>query len=115
MFLTQIEKITANVRRPFRVCSAVLFLSSMVFTVPVGRTFAQTCSPASAQICVAGDDTSTGYGGGVSLGIVNYCNWDGTGACPPGCLSVPVSLLTGANVCLAIETQNTAPLINYSS
>lgn len=115
MFLSITQKLRSSFRGPFGAGQLVLFLLAVFFSGPVEKVFAQACTPTSAQICVAGDDTSTVYVGGVSLGIVNYCNWDGTGACPPGCLSVPTGLLTGGQVCLAIETQNTAPLINYTS
>src|SRR5579871_6528974 len=115
MFSTRIEKLIPIFRKSFGPCFSIPFLLVVFFSAPVERVFAQACSPTSAQICVAGDDTSTVYVGGVSLGVVNYCNWDGTGSCPPGCLSVPTALLTGGQVCLAIETQNTAPLINYTS
>ena len=114
MFLTSIQKSNSKARRS-RTFWLIFLFFTVIFFGSIEKGHAQTCTPSSAQICVAGDDTSTVYVGGVSLGIVNYCNWDGTGACPPGCLNVPVSLLTGSTVCLAIETQNTAPLINYSS
>ncbi len=114
MFLNHIQKLNRG-SWGLSATRNIIFLIAVVFlSGPTQNALAQ-CTPTSAQICVAGDDNSTVYVGGVSIGVVNYCNWDGSGACPPGCLTVPVALLTSGTVCLAIETQNTAPLINYSS
>ncbi len=111
------QKINTIVQRLNRVQKAwwMAFAFFIGFAGYPSAVNSQTCTPASAKICVAADDDSTIYVGGTLIGQIGYCNWDGTGSCPPGCLSVPTALLTGAQVCLAIETQNTAPLINYSS
>jgi hypothetical protein len=89
----------------------ILFFSAIVPT----KSFAQACSPTAARICVAGDDISTVYANGSMLGTIPYCNWDGSGSCPPGCLTVPLSAFMGTSICLAIKTQNTAPDNVYSS
>ncbi len=73
------------------------------------------CTPSSAQICVASDDWSQVYVGGVYLGQINYCNWNGTGSCPPGCITVPTSLLSGNQVYVAVYTQNTSCNTLYAS
>lgn len=74
------------------------------------------CTPTSATMCSSGDDDTTIYVGGVSIGYFPYAGATGTGdAGNPTCVSVPTALLTGAQVCLAVYTQNTAPLVNFSS
>jgi hypothetical protein len=71
---------------------------------------------ASAQICVSSDDSSTVYIDGTLIGTFPYAGAPGTNdAANPTCMSVPTALLTGPQVCLAIETQNTAPPDNFSS
>ncbi len=100
-FLAKISKFTALIALVF----ACLY--------PM-KSFSQ-CTPSSAKICVASDDWSQVYVGGVYLGQVAYCNWDGTGSCPPGCITVPTSLLTGSQVFVSVYTQNTACNNMYSS
>ncbi len=85
-----------------------------IATISPVYTWAQ-CTPSSAQICVASDDWSQVYVGGVYLGQVGYCNWDGSGMCPPGCITVPTSLLTGSTPYIAIYTQNTSCNNLYAS
>ncbi len=54
--------------------------------------------------------------GGSLLGTFNYAGAPGTnGAANPTCMTVSTALLTGAQVCLSVETQNTAPEDNFSS
>ncbi len=92
-------------------CALMGFL--LVVEIP-SQTWAQ-CTPTSAQICVASDDWSQVYVGGVYLGQVAYCNWDGTGSCPPGCITVPTSLISGSTVYISVYTQNTACNNVYAS
>src|SRR5580692_4861823 len=74
------------------------------------------CTPTAATLCSSSDDNSTIYVGGVSIGYFPYAGALGTGdAGTPTCVTVPTSLLTGAQVCLAVYTQNTAPQVNFSS
>ncbi len=73
------------------------------------------CCPVFAQICVSSDDWSQVYVGGVSLGQVNYCDSNGTGSCPPGCLDVPMSLLSVTQLYVAVYTQNTSCNNLYAS
>ncbi len=94
-------------------CFISLLLFGGILANP-SAVLSQACTPTSAKICVAGDDDSTVYVGGVSIGQVAHCNWDGTGFVRRHVLPFRRPF-TGGTVCLAIETQNTAPLINYSS
>ncbi|HEY5038106.1 MAG TPA: hypothetical protein VIJ93_03435, partial [bacterium] len=97
--------------------SAVALLL-VIFLITPSKTLGQACTPTGGSICIAGDDNSTAYVNGVLVGTVAYCNWDGTGACPPmsHCLAIPASAFTmGTSVCLAIKTQNTAPQDTFSS
>ncbi len=74
------------------------------------------CSPVAASICVSSDDYSVVYIGGTLIGTFPYAGAPGTsGVANPTCMSVPTALLTGSEVCLAIETQNTSPNNNYSA
>ncbi len=74
------------------------------------------CTPTAATLCASGDDITTVYAGGSLLGTFGYAGAPGTnGAGNPTCMTVSTSLLTGAQVCLAIETQNTNPEDNFSS
>ncbi|HTC20229.1 MAG TPA: hypothetical protein VK859_05230, partial [bacterium] len=65
-----------------------------------------------ARICVAGDDTSTVYIQGALLGTVGYCNWN-AGPCNY-CLPIPPADY-GTSICVAIETQNSAPDVNFTA
>ncbi len=77
--------------------------------------FAQ-CTPTSASLCASGDDLTTVYVGGSLLGTFNYAGAPGTnGAGNPTCMTVSTALLTGSQVCLAVETQNTNPEDVFSS
>jgi hypothetical protein len=74
------------------------------------------CNPVAASICVSGDDYSYVFVDGVTIGSFPYAGAPGTNnAANPTCMSVPTALLTGSQICLAIETQNTAPPDNYSA
>ncbi len=89
-------------------------------TISPTATVTSTPTPISttithAQICMNSDDWSQVYIGGVYLGEITYCNWDGSGTCPPGCIFINPTLLTGSQVNIAIYTQNTATNNVYSS
>ncbi|HJT24648.1 MAG TPA: hypothetical protein VJ873_08740, partial [bacterium] len=74
------------------------------------------CTPTSATLCVSSDDYSNVYVGGTLIGNFPYAGAPGTGgAANPTCISVSTALLTGAQVCLAVYTQNTAPQDTFSS
>ena len=80
------------------------------------RAVQAQCTPTSASICASGDDSTTIYVGGSLIGTFGYAGAPGTtGAANPTCISVPTALLTGAQVCLAVATQNTAPQDLFSS
>ena len=74
------------------------------------------CTPTSATICASGDDSTTIYVDGTLIGTFPYAGAPGTSdPGNPTCISVSTALLTGSQVCLAVETQNTAPNVNFSS
>ncbi|HJT24649.1 MAG TPA: hypothetical protein VJ873_08745, partial [bacterium] len=83
-------------------------------TLPI-QALAQ-CTPTSATLCVSSDDYSNVYVGGTLIGNFPYAGAPGTGgAANPTCISVSTALLTGAQVCLAVYTQNTALQDTFSS
>ncbi len=74
------------------------------------------CTPTSAVLSVTSDDYSQAYVGGTLIGTFPYAGAPGTaGAANPTVMTVPVGLLTGPQVCLAVYTQNTAPQNIYSA
>ncbi len=84
-------------------------------SIPANQAMAQ-CTPQSATLCISSDDFSQAYVGGTLIGTFPYAGAPGTGgAGSPTCISVSTSLLTGAQVCLGIYTQNTAPQDTFTS
>jgi len=94
----------------------VLFLCGALFFLITNLGYSQ-CTPAAATICSSGDDNTTIYVGGTLIGSFPYAGAVGTGSAgTPTCISiVPISLLSGACVPLAIYTQNVNPNVNFSS
>jgi outer membrane protein assembly factor BamB/expansin (peptidoglycan-binding protein) len=85
-------------------------------TSATSTTVSSLCNPTSASICVSSDDYSVVYVGGTLIGTFPYAGAPGTSnAAYPTCMSVPIALLTGSEVCLAVETQNTNPENTYSA
>lgn len=73
------------------------------------------CEPVSARVCLAGDDTTQVWVNGSFVGSKDYCNL-GNGCDPDSlCLPVPLALLPGPQVCLAVETANKNPVMVFSS
>src|SRR5579859_4620488 len=94
-----------------------LLWGSLLSLLSPALLWAQACTPTSATLTVAGDDTTSVWIDGSSIGTFAYDNWNSTTALPS--MSVPVSLLTSypgyPQVCFEIETQNTAPNVNYTA
>ncbi len=99
----------------------VMATATFTPTVTVSATATSTtgstgCIPVAASICASGDDFSTIWVEGVTIGSFPYAGVPGTNdPGNPTCFSVPTNLLTNSTVCLAVETQNTAPENNYSA
>src|SRR5581483_11336594 len=78
-------------------------------------TLCAQCRPTSAQICVAGDDTTQVWVNGAYIGQKNYC--EGGAGCDASklCMPVPTNLFWGPVVSLALQTTNIGPVRVYSS
>ncbi len=87
------------------------FLFSLLRPLPV---FAQ-CAPVSARIWESGDDTTQVWVNGSYLGSKDYCNL--SSGCSPDslCFPLPLDKLTGAQVCVAVQTTNVNPVMVFSS
>lgn len=73
------------------------------------------CAPVSARVCVSGDDTTLVWLNGSFLGSKDYCNLS-TGCKPESlCVDVPLPMLRGPQVCLALKTTNVNPVLVFSS
>ena len=94
---------SGQLRKDYLALSLALFFLA-VFS---GLCLGATCTPASAILCVNGDDNCSVWVNGNYVGAYNYVNWDSTSG--PGCISVPIGYLnaTGNNV-IAVAVTDTA-------
>jgi hypothetical protein len=91
----------------------VFFLVALIFLFLQPCPTNSQCLPISAKICVSADDFTEVWVNGFSVGTIDYCG----DRCDPvtSCLPVPLACINGPNLCLAMKTSNTNPIIVYSS
>lgn len=83
-------------------------IALIIIILNASPLYSATCTPASAQLCAAVDDTADIYLNGVFLDTFPYC--DVSGACTPKCISLSgaqLALLTATGNVISVRTLNT--------